>query len=99
MKDIKLKINHHINYTNNFTEDFINEFPDEIEDNFIEKFYEIENKYIGLLNTTQNFHSYKYDIEYLYRNYKAITGKNLKPLVLKYRGENIDIHRHFKRPL
>lgn len=78
MKNIKLKINHHINYTNDFTEDFINEFPDEIEDNFIEKFYEIENKYIGLLNTTQNFHSYKYDIEYLCKNYKAITGKNFK---------------------
>lgn len=70
MKNIKFKRNHHINYTN--------EFPDEIEDNFIEKFYEIENKYIGLLNTTENFHSYKYDIEYLYRNYKAITGKNFK---------------------
>ena len=74
MKDIKLKINHYVN----FTKDLTNEFPDEIEDNFIEKFYEIENKYIGLLNTTQNFHSYKYDIEYLYRNYKAITGKNFK---------------------
>ena len=38
----------------------------------------IENKYIGLLNTTQNFHSYKYDVAYLCRNYKLITGKNFK---------------------
>ena len=82
MKNIKPKINHHVistdDFINNFTKDVINEFPDEIEDNFIEKFYEIENKYIGLLNTTQNFHSYKYDIEYLCKNYKAITGKNFK---------------------
>ena len=78
MKNIKLIINHDVSFTDDFTKDVLNEFPDEIEDNFIEKFYEIENKYIGLLNTTQNFHSYKYDIEYLYRNYKAITGKNFK---------------------
>lgn len=67
MEDIKLKINHYVNFTNDFTKDVLNEFPDEI-----------ENKYIGLLNTTQNFHSYKYDIEYLCKNYKAITGKNFK---------------------
>ena len=78
MKNIKLIINHDVSFTDDFTKDVLNEFPDEIEDNFIEKFYEIENKYIGLLNTTQNFHSYKYDIKYLYRNYKAITGKNFK---------------------
>ena len=78
MKNIKLIINHDVSFTDDFTKDVLNEFPDEIEDNFIEKFYEIENKYMGLLNTTQNFHSYKYDIEYLYRNYKAITGKNFK---------------------
>ena len=78
MKNIKLIINHDVSFTDDFTKDILNEFPDEIEDNFIEKFYEIENKYIGLLNTTQNFHSYKYDIEYLYKNYKAITGKNFK---------------------
>lgn len=78
MKNIKLIINHDVSFTDDFTKDVLNEFPDEIEDNFIEKFYEIENKYIGLLNTTQNFHSYKYDIEYLYKNYKAITGKNFK---------------------
>lgn len=73
MKNIKLIINHDVSFTDDFTKDVLNEFPDEIEDNFIEKFYEIENKYIGLLNTTQNFHSYKYDIEYLCKNYKAIT--------------------------
>lgn len=78
MKNIKLIINHDVSFTDDFTKDVLNEFPDEIEDNFIEKFYEIENKYIGLLNTTENFHSYKYDIQYLYRNYKAITGKNFK---------------------
>lgn len=78
MKNIKLIINHDVSFTDDFTKDVLNEFPDEIEDNFIEKFYEIENKYIGLLNTTQNFHSYKYDIECLYKNYKAITGKNFK---------------------
>lgn len=75
MKNIKLKINHDVSFTDDFTKDVLNEFPDEIEDNFIEKFYEIENKYIGLLNTTQNFRSYKYDIEYLYRNYKASNWK------------------------
>ena len=78
MKNIKLIINHDVSFTDDFTKDVLNEFPDEIEDNFIEKFYEIENKYIGLLNTTQNFHSYKYDIEYLCKNYRAITGKNFK---------------------
>lgn len=78
MKNIKLIINHDVSFTDDFTKDVLNEFPDEIEDNFIEKFYEIENKYIGLLNTTQNFHSYKYDIEYLCKNYKAITEKNFK---------------------
>ena len=71
MKNIKLKINHHVNYTNDFT----NEFPDEAEDNFIEEFYKIENKYIGLPNTAETSHSYKY---YLCRNYKLITGKNFK---------------------
>ena len=67
MKNIKLIINHDVSFTDDFTKDVLNEFPDEI-----------ENKYIGLLNTTQNFHSYKYDIEYLCKNYKAITGKNFK---------------------
>ena len=78
MKNIKLIINHDVSFTDDFTKNVLNEFPDEIEDNFIEKFYEIENKYIGLLNTNQNFHSYKYDVEYLCKNYKAITGKNFK---------------------
>ena len=78
MKNIKLIIKHDTSFTDDFTKDVLNEFPDEIEDNFIEKFYEIENKCIGLLNTTQNFHNYKYDIKYLCRNYKAITGKNFK---------------------
>ena len=78
MKNIKLIINRDASFTDDFIKDVLNEFPDEIEDNFIEKFYEIENKYIGLLNTTQNFHSYKYDIEYLCKNYRAITGKNFK---------------------
>ena len=78
MKNIKLIINHDVSFTDDFTKHVLNEFPDEIEDNFIEKFYEIENKYIGLLNTTQNFRSYTYDLEYLCRNYKAITGKNFK---------------------
>ena len=67
MKNIKLIINHDVSLTDDFTKDVLNEFPDEI-----------ENKYIGLLNTTQNFHSYKYDIEYLCKNYKAITEKNFK---------------------
>ena len=78
MKNIKLIINHDVSFTDDFTKDVLNEFPYEIEDNFIEKFYEIENKYIGLLNTTQNWLRYKYDIEYLCKNYKAITGKNFK---------------------
>ena len=82
MKNIKLIINHDASFTDDFINDFIkdvlNEFPEEIEDNFIEKFYEIENKYIGLLNTTQNFHSYKYDIAYLCKSYKQVTGKNFK---------------------
>ena len=78
MKDIKLKLNHYVNFTNDFTKDLTNEFPDEIEDNFIEKFYELEDKYIGLLNTTKTSRQCRYDIEYLCKNYKAITGKNFK---------------------
>lgn len=78
MKNIKLKINHHVNYTNDFIKDFTNEFLDEVEDNFIEEFYKIENKYIGLPNTAETSHSYKYDVAYLCRNYKLITGKNFK---------------------
>ena len=74
MKNIKPKINHHIIFTNDFTKDFKNEFPDEIEDNFIKFFYKIENKYIGLPNTAETSHSYKY----VCRNYKQVTGKNFK---------------------
>ena len=95
MKNIKLIINHDVSFTDNFINDFtkdvLNEFPDEIEDNFIEKFYEIENKYIGLPNTSETCHNYRYDLECLCRNYKQVTGKILKPLVLKYHGENNDI--------
>lgn len=78
MKNIKLIINHDVSFTDDFTKDVLNKFPDEIEDNFIEKFYELEDKYIGLLNTTETSRQYRYDIEYLCRNYKAITGKNFK---------------------
>ena len=79
MKNIKLKINHHVNYTNDFTKDFTkdftNEFPDEVEDNFIEEFYKIENKYIGLPNTAETSHSYKYYVTYLCRNFKIPRSK------------------------
>ena len=78
MKNIKLIINHDVSFTDDFTKDVLNEFPDEIEDNFIEKFYEIENKYIGLPNTTETYHNYRYDLNYLYRSYKQVTGKNFK---------------------
>ena len=78
MKNIKPKINHHVIFTNDFTEDFINEFPDEIEDNFIEEFYKIENRYIGLPSTAEISYNYEYDVAYLCRNYKLITGKNFK---------------------
>ena len=82
MKNIKLIINHDVSFTddfiNDFTKDVLNEFPDEIEDNFIEKFYEIENKYIGLPNTSKTCHNYRYDFECLCRNYKQVTGKNFK---------------------
>ncbi len=78
MKNIKLIINHDVSFTDDFTKDVLNEFPDEIEDNFIEKFYEIENKYIGLPNTSETCHNYRYDLKCLCRNYKQVTGKNFK---------------------
>ena len=78
MENIKLKINHYVNFTNDFTKDLTNEFPDEIEDNFTQKFYELEDKYIGLLNTTETSRQYRYDVAYLCNNYKQLTGKNFK---------------------
>lgn len=78
MKNIKLIIKHDTSFTDDFTKDVLNEFPDEIEDNFIEKFYEIGNKYIGLPNTSETCHNYRYDLECLCRSYKQVTGKNFK---------------------
>lgn len=66
------------NYPQSFSKEILNEFPDEIEDSFIEKFYQIENNYIGDISNIITFYKYKEDIQYLVNEYLLYTGKIFK---------------------